>query len=66
MIYKSWKEMLYTSHEFRDLLSASDNFSDDINSNHRTRSQGESFATFIDKGSDALLRDSSEFVACLI
>ena len=66
MVYQNWNEMLYTDEEFDILYEASKHFHDDINSNHPVRNENESFAEFINKGSDALLRDSADFVASLI
>lgn len=66
MGYTTWAKMLYTEEEFAILYGAADGFNDDINRNCRTRDDGSSFATFIDVGSDALLRDHSDFVAGLI
>jgi len=64
--YATWAQMLYTEEEFAILYGAADGFNDDINRNCRTRDDSRSFATFIDEGGDALLRDHSDFVACLI
>ena len=66
MGYTTWAKMLYTEEDFPILQGAADGFNDDINRNCRTRDDGSSFATFIDVGSDALLRDHSDFVAGLI
>ena len=66
MNYTTWAKMLYTEEEFTALYSTADGFNDDINRNCRARDNDSSFAAFIDAGSDALLREHSEFVAGLI
>ena len=66
MSYTTWAKMFYTEEEFTALCTVADCFNDDINRNCRTRDEGSSFATFIDVGSDALLRDHVEFVMGLI
>lgn len=66
MSYTTWANMLYTEEEFETLYSVADGFNDDVNRNCRSRDDSSSFATFIDVGSDALLRDHSDFVAGLI
>lgn len=62
----SWEKLFYTEGEFATLYSISEGFNDDINRNCRTRDDDSRFATFIDAGSDALLRDNLDFVAGLI
>lgn len=57
---------MYTEEEFLRLYTETNGFNDDINRNHRVRPEGESFADFIDKGSDALIQEHSELVKQLI
>lgn len=66
MNYASWDKMLYTEEEFKVLYSITDGFNNDINGNCRIRSDDSNFDSFIDQGSEALLRDHPEFVASII
>lgn len=60
------ESLFYTDEEIHNYYSLSDGFNDDINSNHRVRADGKSFSTFIDEGSDALIRDHKDLVKKLI
>ncbi len=61
----SWDSILYTEQEFHQLYVATKGFNEDVNKNHRVRPESESFAVFIDKGSDALIADHPELVKSL-
>lgn len=63
---KKWESLFYTEEEFRRLYNETNGFNDDINRNHRVRPEGESFADFMDMGSDGLIQDHAELVRKLI
>lgn len=65
MNYVDWDSILYTEQEFHELYVVSLGFNDDFNKNHRVRNESESFATFMDLGSDALIADHPELVNLL-
>ena len=66
MEYKDQKSFFYTDEEMHQLFILSDGFNDDINSNHRVRTDGKSFSEFMDEGCDALIRDHRDLVKQLI
>ena len=57
-----WNSILYTEQEFHKLYEASKGFNEDINRNHRVRQESESFAVFMDKGSNALIAEHPDLV----
>ena len=58
----NWDSIFYTKEEFHQLYTITNGFNEDANTNHRVRKESESFAEFIDKGSDALIADHPELV----
>lgn len=60
-----WDELYYTEEEFHQLHELSSGFNDDINRNKRDRKDGESFGSFIDKGSTELIKSWPDTVARL-
>lgn len=66
MIPDQWEALLYTKEEFHQLCEASKRFDDDLNKNHRVRQEDETFASFIDQGSDALIADHPNLVKKLL
>lgn len=58
----NWDSILYTEKGFHQLYVTTKGFNEDVNKNHRVRQEPESFATFIDKGSNALIADHPELV----
>lgn len=58
----SWDSIFYTEEEFHKLYVKTKGFNEDLNKNHRVRQESESFAEFMDKGSNALIADHPELV----
>lgn len=66
MNQNKWDTLFYTKEDFHQLYKASEGFNDDLNKNHRVRQEDETFALFIDKGSDALIADHPNLVKKLL
>lgn len=66
MEQENWDSLLYTKEDFHRLYVASDGFDDDLNKNHRVRQENETFALFIDEGSDALIADHPDLIKRLL
>lgn len=60
-----WEDLYYTEEEFDRLHELSSGFNDDINRNKPEREDGESFESFIEKGSTELIKNWPGTVARL-
>jgi hypothetical protein len=63
---KNWESLMYSDNEFHTLYEASKGFNDDINKNHRIRKSDESFSSFVDEGSSALIEEHPSLVKMLL
>lgn len=61
-----WSVLFYTDEEIHELYTLCEGFNDDINRNHPIRTSETSFSEFVDKGSDALIREHRDLVEQLI
>lgn len=61
-----WQQHLYSEEDFSKLCELSKNFNDDINSNNPVRPENETFTQFMDKGSEALIRDHKNLLEYLL
>ena len=60
------EKLLYTDEEFHTLYNISGGFNDDVNKNHRVRGMDETFASFIDEGSTALINEHASLIEQLL
>ncbi len=56
----------YSEEEFFELYKLSNGFKDDFSSNKPVRPEGETFTQFMDKGSEALIRDHKNLLEYLL
>lgn len=61
-----WDDLLFSDEEFHEIYEHSKGFTDEVNTNHRSRCAGDAFADFMDRGCDSLIAENLPLVKSLM
>lgn len=62
----SWDDLLFSNEEFHEIYECSNQFTHEINKNHRRRCEDDDFLDFMDCGCESMISENLSLVRSLL